>query len=414
MSRVVVVGQGYVGLPLALAAAAAGHQVVGVDLDATRVSGLNAGTSPVGEAQDAELVTLLGTGRYRASDRFDDVATADVVVICVPTPVIDDVPDLSHVEAAARAVGERLRPGTLVVLESTSYPGTTDEVLAPLLAEASGLAAADVDVAFSPERIDPGNPVFGLANTPKVVGAAGARARDRAVAFYGTFVERVVPVSSAGTAEMAKLLENTFRHINIALANEMAIICRALDLDVWEVIEAAATKPFGFMPFYPGPGVGGHSIPVDPMYLSWKVRQHGGASRFIALARDINAGMPAYVVSRAQELLNDASKAVKGSRILVVGVTYKADVADMRGSPAVDLIAGLRRLGADVVFTDPFVPELTVGGEAVQRWDGTGVDLGLVLVAHSAVDHAALVGGLELVLDCRDVLPRGGSNVHRL
>ena len=332
-STVVVVGQGYVGLPLALAAVQAGHDVVGVDASVDRVEQLNAGVSPVGDIGAEQLATALASGRYRAEADFRTVSDANVVVVCVPTPVVDDVPDLSHVRDAARAVGGRLRPGTLVVLESTSYPGTTDEVFTPLLLKASGLSADDVDVAFSPERIDPGNPVFGLANTPKVVGAGTERARRRAVDFYATFVEQVVPVSSAGTAEMAKLLENTFRHINIALANEMAIVCRALGLDVWEVIEAAATKPFGFMPFYPGPGVGGHCIPVDPMYLSWKVRQHGGASKFIALARDINAGMPAYVVSRVQELLNDASKAVRGSRILVVGVTYKADVADMRGRP---------------------------------------------------------------------------------
>jgi nucleotide sugar dehydrogenase len=419
MSRVVVVGQGYVGLPLALAAAAAGHQVVGVDLDATRVSGLNAGTSPVGDAQDAELVTLLSTGRYRASDRFDDVATADVVVICVPTPVIDEVPDLSHVEAAGRAVGERLRPGTLVVLESTSYPGTTDEVLAPLLVEASGLAAADFDVAFSPERIDPGNPVFGLANTPKVVGAAGARACDRAVAFYGTFVERVVPVSSAGTAEMAKLLENTFRHINIALANEMAIMCRALGLDVWEVIEAASTKPFGFMPFRPGPGVGGHCIPVDPMYLSWKVRQHGGASRFIALARDINAGMPAYVVSRVQELLNEVGKPVRGSRILIVGVTYKPDVADLRETPARELIAGLLRLGAEVDFTDPYVDRLEGAGWLLERTadasaQAADADCVVIVTPHTSVDHGDLATAASLTLDTCDAVSGRNATVHGL
>jgi UDP-N-acetyl-D-glucosamine dehydrogenase len=416
VSRVVVVGQGYVGLPLALAAAEAGHNVTGVDLDKARVDGLNAGLSPVGDVAAEQLASAVGAGRYRASADFEAVAAADVVVICVPTPVVDDVPDLSHVQTAGRSVGAVLRSGALVVLESTSYPGTTDEVLTPLLLESSGLAADQLDIAFSPERIDPGNVVFGLANTPKVVGAGTERARARAVAFYSSFVERVVPVSSAGTAEMAKLLENTFRHINIALANEMAIVCRALGLDVWEVIDAAATKPFGFMPFYPGPGVGGHCIPVDPMYLSWKVRQHGGASKFISLARDVNAGMPAYVVSRVQELLNDVGKPVKGSAVLLVGVTYKADVADMRETPAVEIVDGLRRLGGEVRYSDPFVNALEVGGRAVPR---VGLadekhDIVVILTGHASVDHDKLAASSSLLLDTRRVVREHHPAVHRL
>jgi UDP-N-acetyl-D-glucosamine dehydrogenase len=417
--NVVVVGQGYVGLPLALAAAQAGHGVTGVDIDVALVDSLNAAASQLGDVAASEVRQALDGGRYRAETSYEAVSDADLVVICVPTPFSDDAPDLSYVEAAGREVGRRVRPGTLVVLESTSYPGTTDDILTPLLLAESGLLADQLDVAFSPERIDPGNPTYGLRNTPKVVGARTGRARERAVAFYASFVDTVVPVSSAGTAEMAKLLENTFRHINIALANEMAIICRALGLDVWEVIDTASTKPFGFMPFRPGAGVGGHCIPVDPMYLSWKVRQHGGASRFIALARDINAGMPAYVVSRVQELLNDAAKPVRGSRILVVGVTYKADVADLRETPAIELIAGLLRLGAEVLFADPYVERLDVAAHSLKACAAPDVaaaesDCVVMVTAHSCVDHAALAAAAPLTLDACHAVPTYLPGVHGL
>jgi UDP-N-acetyl-D-glucosamine dehydrogenase len=416
---VVVVGQGYVGLPLALAAAAAGHTVVGIDVDETKVERLNSGRSPVGDVSADDLRHALDTGRYRAEVGYDAVSAAEVVLICVPTPFSDDAPDLSYIRSAGQEVGRRLRPGCLVVLESTSYPGTTDEVLGPLLADASGLSADDLDLAFSPERIDPANPSYGLRNTPKVVGARTERARKRALAFYASFVETVVPVSSAGTAEMAKLLENTFRHINIALANEMAIMCRALGLDVWEVIDAASTKPFGFMPFYPGPGVGGHCIPVDPMYLSWKVRQHGGASRFIALARDINAGMPAYVVARVQELLNDVGKPVKGSKVLLVGVTYKPDVGDLRESPALEVVAGLRRLGAEVSYADPYVGELSETGGTVPRVDdaaegAAASDCVVLLSPHSCVDHEAVAARATLLVDTRHAVRGNYAAVHGL
>jgi UDP-N-acetyl-D-glucosamine dehydrogenase len=414
--HVVVVGQGYVGLPLAVAAAEAGHRVTGVDLDEQRVAALNRAESPVGDVPVQQLVELRRSGRYEASSSYDPVREADVVVICVPTPFADDAPDLSYVRAAGQAVGERLRPGTLVVLESTSYPGTTDEVLTPILLSASGLTADEVDVAFSPERIDPGNPSYGLGNTPKVVGAATDRARERAQAFYATFVDEVVPVSSAGAAEMAKLLENTFRHINIALANEMAVMCRTLGLDVWEVIEAAATKPFGFMPFRPGPGVGGHCIPVDPMYLSWKVRQHGATSRFISLARDINAAMPAYVVSRVQELLNDVGRAVRGSEVLLVGVTYKPDVADLRESPALEVLRRLRELGAQVRYADPYVDDLDV--PAVQVADmaeaAGAADCVVLLTPHTEVDHDGVAAASRLLLDTRGAVRLRAPHVHTL
>ncbi len=417
--RVVVVGQGYVGLPLAVVAASAGWHVTGVDTDHRRVAELNSGRSPWrGDVRDEDIAELVRTGRYAASASYDDVKSADVVVICVPTPVRDETPDLSHVEEAGRQISTRVTAGTLVILESTTYPGTTEEVLLPLLLAGSGLDEADLDVSFSPERVDPGNAEYGLTNTPKIVGGRTPRALERAVGFYATFVERVVPVSSPATAEMAKLLENTFRHINIALANEMAVLCRELGLDVWEVIDAAGTKPFGFMPFYPGPGVGGHCIPVDPMYLSWKVRQTGATSRFISLARDINAAMPAYVVARVQGLLNDVGKPVKDSKILAVGVTYKANTGDLRGSPALDVLAGLARLGADIAFSDPFVAQLEVAGRVLRHVAleaaAADADCVVLLAAHQGVDHERLARAATLVLDTRHAVRSTLSHVHSL
>ena len=420
--QVVIVGQGYVGLPLAIAASAAGRRVIGVDLDESRVAQLNAGSSPVGDISDSELQREVAAGRYSASRDFSHVKDADVVVLCVPTPYHHDAPDLSYIESAARQVSERLAPGALVILESTTYPGTTEEVLLPILEQASGLVAGEgIQVAFSPERIDPGNPRFGLRNTPKIVGGVTPEATQRAADFYGGFVDKVIPVSGPRAAEMAKLLENTFRHINIALVNELAILCQDLDVDVWEVIEAAASKPFGFMPFYPGPGVGGHCIPVDPMYLSWRVKQFGGAAKFIDLARDVNAGMPLYVVTRVQDLLNDRERSLKGARILLLGVAYKPDISDLRESPALPLIEILRVKGAHVSFADPHVP-------AVQCEDGSlleGVDLTdaacadadcvLVVTDHKAIDFPRVLAQSRLVFDTRNIpAGRGLAHVYRL
>jgi UDP-N-acetyl-D-glucosamine dehydrogenase len=307
-----------------------------------------------------------------------------------------------------------------VILESTTYPGTTEEVLLPILEEASGLTGgADLQVAFSPERIDPGNATYGLHNTPKIVGGLTTEATERAVSFYGGFVDTVVPVSGPKAAEMAKLLENTFRHINIALVNELAILSQDLGVDVWEVIDAAASKPFGFMPFYPGPGVGGHCIPVDPMYLSWRVRQFGGAAKFVDLARDVNAAMPAYVVQRVQDLLNDREKSLKGSRILILGVAYKPNISDMRESPALPLIDLLRRKGAVVEYADPHVPALRLEGgtalTAVDAYDSVAsADCVVVVTAHDVVDHGALAAQSQLVFDTRNALPRALDNVRHL
>ena len=419
--QVVVVGQGYVGLPLAVAASRSGCCVVGVDLDPVRVENLNTGRSPVGDVSDEDLAFALASGRYSASTEFRSAKDADVVVLCVPTPYHNDAPDLSHIERAAREVGECLSAGALVILESTTYPGTTEEVLLPILEMASGLTGGvDLQVAFSPERIDPGNPTYGLHNTPKIVGGLTPEATERAAAFYGGFVEKVVPVSGPKAAEMAKLLENTFRHINIALVNELAILCQDLGVDVWEVIEAAASKPFGFMPFYPGPGVGGHCIPVDPMYLSWRVKQFGGAAKFIDLARDVNAAMPAYVVQRVQDLLNDRERSLKGSKILVVGVAYKPNISDMRESPALPLIDILRAKGAVVSYADPHVPSLQMSdGEALSRVELDGAtaaaaDCVVIVTQHDEVDYAHLAGVASLVFDTRNAAPSGHPHVHRL
>jgi UDP-N-acetyl-D-glucosamine dehydrogenase len=420
-AHVVIVGQGYVGLPLAVAASRSGRHVVGIDLDKSRVDALNAGSSPVGDVSDDELQAELATGRYCASASFGAAAGADVVVLCVPTPYHNDAPDLSYIEHAARKIAEHLSPGTLVILESTTYPGTTEEILLPILAEVSGLTPGeDLQVAFSPERIDPGNPTYGLHNTPKIVGGVTAEATKRATAFYGGFVEKVVPVSGPKTAEMAKLLENTFRHINIALVNELAVLCQDLDVDVWEVIDAAASKPFGFMPFYPGPGVGGHCIPVDPMYLSWRVKQFGGAAKFIDLARDVNAGMPLYVVQRVQDLLNERERSLKGARILLLGVAYKPNISDMRESPALPLINLLLRKGAHVDYADAHVPVLHLqdGTElhdaGLEGQHVSDADCVILVTPHADVDYGSVAAAAQLVFDTRNVPALTGADVYRL
>ena len=418
-SRVVIVGQGYVGLPLAVAAATAGHAVVGIDSNVTRVEQLNGGHSPVGDVADAELAPLLASGAYRASTDMAEVATADVVVICVPTPYHNDAPDLSFVERAGHDVARSLRATTLVILESTTYPGTTEEVLQPIL-EAGGLVAGtDFHLVFSPERIDPGNPTYGLRNTPKIVGGITSEATRRATEFYGSFVDRVVPVSTPKAAEMAKLLENTFRHINIALVNELAIVSRALGVDIWEVIDAAASKPFGFLPFYPGPGVGGHCIPVDPLYLSWRVRRFGGSAKFIDLARDVNAAMPAYCVDRVQDLLNERSTAVRGANVLVIGVAYKPGVSDMRESPATVLLQLLLDKGAAAAFHDPYVSEVTLPSGvtmcnvALTANRLSSSDCVVVATDHPDIDWSHVGAHAQLVFDTRNVMPHA-ENVRRL
>ncbi len=407
-----VIGQGYVGLSVAAGAATAGMTVRGVDHDEERIAALSAGRNVVPGVDETAFDLAYATGRLRFGTDARAVADADIVLICVPTPVVDHRPDLTYVEGAGRAVAAHLTAGTLVVLESTTYPGTTENVLRPLL-EASGLVAGtDFAVAYSPERIDPGNPKYGLRNTPRIVGGMDTDATMLAGAFYRAVVDEVEELTSCRAAEMAKLLENTFRMVNIALVNELATICAAQGLDVWEVIRAAATKPFGFMPFYPGPGVGGHCIPLDPTYLSWQSRKDTGRPfRLVELAQDINAQMPTYVAARIVDTLNERGTTIKGARILGLGVTYKANVGDVRESAAIEVLAALQKRGAEVLFADPFVEAIDEHGLQLSASEVTddllgSVDCVALLTPHDAFDYASLVRGASLVFDARNALSR--------
>lgn len=382
MTDVVILGLGYVGLPLAREAVRSGASVLGFDVSARVVDGLNAGVSHVDDLSDADIAEMLDGG-FRATTDETRIASASTALICVPTPLAEDGgPDLAAVESAARSVSRNLRAGMLVILESTTYPGTTDEIVRPILEESGLTAGVDFHLAFSPERIDPGNKDFGPRNTPKVVGGHTPACTERAAEFYGRFVERIVRTRGTREAETAKLLENTYRHVNIALVNEMARFCHELDIDLWDVIRAASSKPFGFQPFYPGPGVGGHCIPIDPNYLSHNVRMKlGYPFRFVELAQEINATMPSYVARRAQNILNDAGMATNGANILLLGVTYKSDIADQRESPAVPLARLLTGLGAKLSYHDPYV----------RNWHASGVDVQRVEDAETAVAEADLV-----------------------
>ncbi len=408
---VVVIGLGYVGLPLAIQAVRSGFRVTGLDTSERIVGGLMSGRSHVDDVTDDEIAEILAAG-FRATTDETQVGQADVVVLCVPTPLSEaDGPDLSAVKAATATAGTLVKAGTLVSLESTTYPGTTEEVVRPLLEKASGLTAGiGFYLAFSPERIDPGNPVYGFVNTPKIVGGLTPSCTDAAEAFYGQICEQVVRAKSAREAEMAKLLENTYRHVNIALVNEMAIFCRELDIDLWDSIRCAATKPFGFQAFYPGPGVGGHCIPIDPNYLSYKVRTLGYPFRFVELAQEINSRMPGYVTDRAAELLNRHAKAVNGAKVLLLGVTYKRDIADQRESPARPLARKLLSRGAVVSYHDPHVPDWQVDGRSVPRAEDLAAaladaDLVILLQGHREYDPEQLARGARLLLDTRGMVP---------
>jgi UDP-N-acetyl-D-glucosamine dehydrogenase len=405
-ARVVIVGQGHVGLPLAMRAVEVGFPVVGYDSSAERVAALRAGRSYVGDVSDAQLRSAQA-GPYETTDDGAAIGDFDVAVVTVPTPLRDGVPDLSFIEAAVRTVALRLRRGALVVLESTTYPGTTDELVVPIL-EATGLQAGrDFFCGYSPERIDPGNHEWTLANTPKVVSGVDALSLAAVEAFYGRLVDKVVPVGSTAEAELVKLLENTFRHVNIALVNELAMFARELGVDIWSAIDAAGSKPFGFMSFRPGPGVGGHCLPVDPSFLAWRVeRRLGHRFRFVELANDVNAGMPEYVVRRAQALLNVHGRAVKGSRILIVGLAYKAGTSDWRESPATTVARTLADLGADVRAYDPLVPLDVPLGPDVRRVgcdveEISAADLVLLLVEHEGLPYDDITTHARLVLDTR-------------
>ena len=405
-----VVGLGYVGLPLAVEMAKAGHKVLGMEVSESKTDEVNAGRSYIPDVPGDELSELVGKGLIEATTDFSRAGECDAIAICVPTPLNEmKEPDTSYMESAARQIAPHLRPGMLVTLESTTYPGTTEEVVQPIL-EAGGLkVGTDLNLAFSPERVDPGNPVFQTKNTPKVVGGVTPECTTVAVAFYEGFLDTIVPVSSTRAAEMTKLLENIFRCVNIALMNELLQISERMGINVWEVVDAAKTKPFGFMPFYPGPGLGGHCIPIDPFYLSWKARQFDMHTEFIELAGKTNEEMPYYVVQRLMTVLNNHRKPMAGSRILVLGVAYKANIDDMRESPAIKIADLLRKREADVVYHDPYVPEFSVDGKPVTYVELTEdevakADAVLVVTDHSNVDYDLVVRSAQLVLDTRNVL----------
>jgi UDP-N-acetyl-D-glucosamine dehydrogenase len=420
-ARVGVIGLGYVGLPLVVELAHAGFDVTGFDIDASKAASIAAGKSYIPDISDAALAGPLASGKLHATTDMSKLAEMDAIDICVPTPLRKTKdPDLSYVVKAVEAAAATLRRGQLVILESTTYPGTTDEVVQPML-EAKGLKAdEDFFLAFSPERVDPGNQQFTTKNIPKIVGGTGPASTEAASALYAATVEHVVSVSSTRVAEMVKLLENTFRAVNIGLVNEIALMSHKMDIDVWEVIDAAKTKPFGFMPFYPGPGLGGHCIPIDPHYLSWKARQHGFECRFIELAGHINSSMPDYVVDLVAEALNTVKKAINGSKILIVGVAYKKDVNDMRESPALDVIELLARRGAQITYSDPWVPTLHHQSHTMTSVDLTEAlrqrpDCAVICTDHASFDYAALVDSRTLVVDTRNALKRfHAPNIFRL
>lgn len=418
-----VVGLGYVGLPLLVELGRAGFNAVGIDLDARKTDALNSGVSYIADVPGEHVKELRDAGRLTATSDFSIVARLDTVNICVPTPLRKTKdPDMSFIVAAVEQITKYLHPGMLVILESTTYPGTTDELVQSML-ETSGLkAGVDFALAFSPERVDPGNARFQTKNVPKVVGGITPRCGELAAALYSAGLDRIVPVSSTRVAEMVKLLENTFRAVNIGLVNELALMCDRMGIDVWEVVNAAATKPFGFMPFYPGPGLGGHCIPIDPFYLSWKARESGFEARFIELAGEINSSMPRYAVEKVAQALNTRCKAVNGSSVLVLGVAYKRDIDDLRESPALDVMNLLRERGAAVSYCDPYVPALNS-----HHWNGAALvtvaftpavirsaDCVAILTDHSAFDYDLLVQHAQLIVDTRNAIKGLHSHVLRI
>jgi UDP-N-acetyl-D-glucosamine dehydrogenase len=406
-TRVVIVGQGYVGLPLAMRCVEVGYEVVGYDTDEVRTKMLNVGESFIEDIKSEDLQSAVDTGRFRATNESRSCAGFDIAVVTVPTPLTEGRPDLSFIETAVRTLARYVRPGALVVLESTTYPGTTEEYVVPILEEGSGLIAGeDFFVGYSPERIDPGNPVWTLTNTPKVVSGINGASLERVDRFYRTLVDRTVPVSGTHEAELTKLLENTFRHVNIALVNEMAVFAAELDVDIWEAIGAAASKPFGFMPFHPGPGVGGHCLPIDPSYLSWRVRRRIGKSfRFVELANDINEHMPDYVVRRLIDALNRDGKAMRGARVLLLGMSYKRNTGDAREAPSASVAKQLLSYGAEVRAVDPHVLDSAILNGVVLV-DATphelaSADAVVLLTDHEAFDLDLITAHATYVLDTR-------------
>jgi UDP-N-acetyl-D-glucosamine dehydrogenase len=421
-ARIVIIGQGYVGLPLALAFAGNGFAVTGLDNDPNRVAALNEGRSYTPDVTSADLGALLAEGRYRVTCDPSVLASSDVAIICVPTPLRKSKdPDISFVVGAAEQVAAYYHPGQLIVLESTTYPGTTDELLRPMFEARGGRPGTDLFLVFSPERIDPGNARYRVRDIPKVVGGITPACTRLAALLYGQIVDRVLAVSSPRVAELAKLYENVFRNVNIALANELALMCRRLGIETREVIEAAASKPFGFLPFYPGPGIGGHCIGVDPFYLSWKMRLNGYEARFIHLADEINRAMPHYVVDLIGEALNGRRRSVNGSRVLALGVAYKAGVGDIRESPALEALTLLRERGAEIAYADPHVPTVEISGVTFKAVEVTNEELSaahcvVILTDHREFDYARVLAHAALVIDTRNAtwaMP-GSDHVVRL
>ena len=416
-----VIGLGYVGLPVALAFCEAGFNVIGVDVNPERVEPLRSGYSSITDVTDERLVRANETGRFTVDCDYAGLAAADAVLICVPTPLTEGIPDVSAITWAGTALGEVLKSGSIVVLESTTYPGTTEDVLAPLIGANGKEFGEDFLLAFSPERIDPGNPQFAFEDIPKIVGGADEDSTRVAETLYSKVVPKVVTVGGTREAEMAKLIENTFRHVNIALVNELATYAHAWGIDIWEAIDAAASKPFGYMPFYPGPGWGGHCIPLDPSYLSWRVRkEHAHEMRFVELAQSINAEMPRHVVERIAMMLNDKGRSIRGSRILGVGVTYKPGTDDTRGSAGLKVLAALAQRGADVTFYDPLVDEIELGDQVIKRSDLNGEtlltqDIVVFLVPQSEEDVNEILDHAPLVFDtCNATKRRGNGRIVRL
>lgn len=409
-ARLGILGLGYVGLPLAVSFAKAGYQVIGFDLDETKVAAVNAGDSYIIDIPGDELAGVVRSGHLTATTDFSRLSAVDSVNICVPTPLGKTRdPDISYIQAAVGSIAAGMHSGLLVVLESTTYPGTTEEVILPLLSENGFEVGKDFFLAFSPERVDPGNPTYNTINIPKVVGGVTSNCTEVACHLYGQVMDTVVPVSSVRVAETVKLLENTFRSVNIGLVNEIALMCSAMDIDVWEVIDGAATKPFGFMPFYPGPGLGGHCIPIDPFYLSWKAKQAGSEARFIDLAGQVNSYMPRHVMKLVTQALNDRRKAVNGSKVLVVGVAYKPGIDDIRESPALDILDMLANLGAETSWYDPHVDSLPTATRSnrLEDWSPESVaafDAVVIVTPHPTVDHTLLLDTGPVIIDTRNAL----------
>ena len=407
-AKVGIVGLGYVGLPLAVEFAKAGFDVTGIDLSDSKVRSINAGDSYVGDIADATLGPLVKAGKLKATCDFSAIADLDTVNICVPTPLRKTKdPDMSFIVSACAEIAKFLHPGMLVILESTTYPGTTDELVLPMLEQAGLKVGQDFFLCFSPERVDPGNPKYNTSNIPKVVGGVTPACSEVGRLFYSQALLNVVAVSSTQVAEMVKLLENTFRMINIGLVNEIALMCDRMGINVWEVIEAAATKPFGFMPFYPGPGLGGHCIPIDPFYLSWKTKQAGIEARFIELAGYINGQMPHFVVDKIQSALNDVARPLKGSHIHILGVAYKKNIDDLRESPALDIMLLLKRRGVRLTYSDPHVPQLNLEGEVLKSDDVdlvASADCTVIVTDHTVFQYREIAEQAKLIVDTRNAL----------